>query len=84
MYIVHLCSYFVGPALFCITRLKSNVHCITAQMRSLIFWQFTCMCTCLLSQQDELLSELRECARSDPLPDDAPSVELVISYLESL
>ena len=38
----------------------------------------------LSSQQDEVLSELKEYARSDPLPDDAPSVEMVISYLEAL
>ena len=38
----------------------------------------------ILSQQDEVLSELKEYARSDPKPDDAPSVELTIAYLEAL
>ena len=44
------------------------------------------MCnTCLLLlQQDEVLSELKEYARSDPKPDDASSVELTIAYLEAL
>ena len=35
-------------------------------------------------QQDEVLAELREYARSDPKPEDAPTVELVIAYLEAL
>ena len=35
-------------------------------------------------QQDEVLAELREYARGQPLPDDSASVELVIAYLSSL
>lgn len=41
-------------------------------------------CIIFSSQQDEVLSELKEYARSDPKPDDAPSVELTIAYLEAL
>ena len=45
----------------------------------------TCMCLIILSlQQDEVLAELKEYARSDPKPQDAQEVELVISYLEAL
>lgn len=35
-------------------------------------------------QQDEVLAELREYARSGTKPQDAPEVELVIQYLEAL
>lgn len=35
-------------------------------------------------QQDDVLAELKEYARSDPKPQDAQEVELVISYLEAL
>lgn len=35
-------------------------------------------------QQDEVLAELKEYARSDPKPQDAQAVELVVSYLEAL
>ena len=35
-------------------------------------------------QQDEVLAELKEYARSDPKPQDAQAVELVMSYLEAL
>ena len=35
-------------------------------------------------QQDEVLAELKEYARSDPKPQDAQAVELVISYLDAL
>lgn len=35
-------------------------------------------------QQDEVLAELKDYARSDPKPQDAQAVELVISYLDAL
>ncbi len=38
---------------------------------------------CVL-QQDEVLAELREYARTCPVPNDAPTVELVICYLTAL
>ena len=35
-------------------------------------------------QQDEVIAELKEFARSDPRPDSAASVERVVLYLEAL
>ncbi len=39
---------------------------------------------CTFVQQDEVMAELREYARSDPRPKDAHTVEMVIKYLEAL
>ena len=61
-----------------------NLAVAQADRRTAKFSGYT-VCTCLLLlQQDEVLSELKEYARSDPKPDDAPSVELTIAYLEAL
>ena len=49
-----------------------------------VMYMYMCTAHLLLLQQDEVLSELKEYARSDPKPDDAPSVELTIAYLEAL
>ena len=49
-----------------------------------VMYMYMCTAHLLLLQQDEVLSKLKEYARSDPKPDDAPSVELMIAYLEAL
>ena len=77
---MHICSVAK-----CHTMLSIHVHVYLHALLVSAHIQFACM-HCLIPnlQQDEVISELKEFARSDPRPDSAASVERVVLYLEAL